>query len=218
MIAYTGETRAKKLRARLADFGIGLVVQRGRVEKADLFAWPRWFYDNLAFLDWRSGAAFDEVAFARDVLSILDLPPTNRPDFAVLPDAVAQGDTSLGMSMSWLHRVGRLPISWALAVQDGMTTDGISWEAPFDVVFVGGTTQWKLSTARQWCEVAHANRKRVHVGRMGSARRVRWARSIGADSIDSALPLWSEENLSAFQGAMSGHVQCGFPWEVPRVG
>jgi hypothetical protein len=33
-------------------------------------------------------------------------------------------------------------------------------------------------------------------------RRVRWAQRIGADSIDSALPLWSDANLDRFLGAL----------------
>jgi hypothetical protein len=37
-----------------------------------------------------------------------------------------------------------------------------------------------------------------HIGRVGTYNRTRWARRIGADSIDSALPLWSEENLQRF--------------------
>lgn len=197
---------------------MGLVVQRGRVGKASTAAWPRWCYDNLAFSDWKSGARFDDAAFVQDVLSILDLPPCRRPDFAVLPDVVAGGAESLALSLSWLHRLGRMHIRWALAVQDGMCPEGIPWEAPFDVLFVGGSTTWKLSTARQWCMAAHAHEKRVHIGRMGSARRVRWARSIGVDSIDSALPLWSESNLAAFEGALCGPVQAGFSWHVPRIG
>lgn len=43
-----------------------------------------------------------------------------------------------------------------------------------------------------------------HVGRVGTAKRVAWARRIGATSIDSSLPLWSVENLRSFRVAVDG--------------
>lgn len=43
-----------------------------------------------------------------------------------------------------------------------------------------------------------------HVGRVGTARRIAWAKRIGADSIDSCLPLWSRENLDSFLRALDG--------------
>lgn len=215
---YTGETRAKKLRERLRARGVGLVVQRGRVTKAAIEEWPCWCYDNLAFGDWTAGRAFDDDAFMRDVRAMLELPEEHRPDFAVLPDQVAAGSVSLAMSLAWLARLGRLPIRWALAVQDGMTPDVVPWGAPFEVIFVGGSTRWKLETAGAWVEAAHAHAHRVHVGRVGSARRVRWARSIGADSFDSALPLWGERNLRPFEAARDGAVQTAMPWAAPLIG
>jgi hypothetical protein len=72
----------------------------------------------------------------------------------------------------------------------------------FDGIFVGGTLGWKLRTGDAWVRFAHARGLPVHVGRVGTARRVGWARRIGADSIDSCLPLWSRENLEAFAAAV----------------
>jgi len=57
---------------------------------------------------------------------------------------------------------------------------------------------WKLRSAREWVRLAHRHGIKAHVGRVGTERRVAWARRIGADSIDSCLPLWSEENLERF--------------------
>jgi len=37
---------------------------------------------------------------------------------------------------------------------------------------------------------------------VGTASRVEWARVIGADSIDSSLPLWSREQFDRFMGAL----------------
>jgi hypothetical protein len=42
---------------------------------------------------------------------------------------------------------------------------------------------------------------------VGTPDRVRWARRIGADSIDSALPLWSSDNLARFLRALEPEPQ-----------
>ena len=102
---YAGETRSRKLRARLGARGWGVLVQRGRVGKAKIDQWPRWALDNLVFSDWKAGRPFDEDAFRSDVLACLDLSLPRRPDFVVLPDVVAGGLDSLRLSMSWLEEI-----------------------------------------------------------------------------------------------------------------
>jgi hypothetical protein len=51
-----------------------------------------------------------------------------------------------------------------------------------DVVFVGGSDEqnWKWRSAPYWCE----NFERVHIGRVNSARLVRYSEQIGAESVD----------------------------------
>lgn len=215
MIAYVGETRSRRTRASCVDAGFGLLVVRGRVEKAAIALWPFWAYDNLAFSDWIAGRSFNDEQFFADVLTMVDMPASKRPDFVVLPDKVAGGLASLATSLAWLARLGRLGLRWALAVQDGMHPDDIPWEAPFDVIFVGGSTQWKLDTARLWAEEARAHGKRCHVGRVGSGVRVAWAKTCGVDSIDSSLPLFSDHNLAIFKAAMMSSAQSAFAWTPP---
>jgi hypothetical protein len=74
----------------------------------------------------------------------------------------------------------------------------------FAGVFVGGSLPWKIATGAAWVSFAYRNAKPCHVGRVGTARRVAWARRIGADSIDSSLPLWSADNLRVFVSAIEG--------------
>ncbi|HEY4178392.1 MAG TPA: hypothetical protein VGM90_16210 [Kofleriaceae bacterium] len=69
-------------------------------------------------------------------------------------------------------------------------------------IFVGGRLDWKLATAPTWAALAHAHGLRCHVGRVGTPARVRWARAIGVDSIDSALPVRHAEHLRAFLDAL----------------
>lgn len=214
MIVYAAETRSRTLRDELAGRGVGLIVQRGRVTKAAIDLWPRWCHDNLRYSDFVAGREFDEAAELADVGAMLE---RSRPDFAVLPDEVGAGAASLATSRAWWARVGRLSIPWALAVQDGMTPAELPWDTPFDVLFVGGSTRWKLETAGAWVRAAHAHRRRVHIGRVGSARRVRWACSIGADSIDTALILWERRKTELLFEALD-EVQTAFAWAAPRIG
>jgi hypothetical protein len=194
-----GETRSRSLRARLVARGFGVCVSRGRVHKADRAAWKhRWFYDNGAWLDHVAGRPFDDSAFLSDVLEMVELPESERPAFVTLPDEVAASLDSLRLSLSWLARVGRLSLRWALVVQNGVTPDDVPWEARFAVLFVGGDAAWKCRTMRMWSQAAHEHGRTCHVGRVGSAKRLRAAHVDGVDSVDSALPLFAERNLKPF--------------------
>lgn len=198
MIAYVGQTRSRALVARLDQLGLGECVVRGELP-------PRrtsggWFWDPGAFRDWRAGVAFDVTRFLRDLrwMNYRGL----VPDFVIAPDIVAAGLASLDFSAEWRDVIPEHFPTY-LAVQDGMTSADVAAHLDrYDGLFVGGTLEWKLATAGAWVQLAHAHGKRCHVGRVGTAARVRWARRIGADSIDSALPLRHAEHLDAFLAAL----------------
>ena len=196
-MVYIGQSRGAKMIARLTELGFGEMTVRGELE-------PRrtpWAFDNGAFRDWKKGVPFDAVRFSRDVARIREM--ESRPDFVVVPDVVAGGVESLDVSLGWLDELaGVAPLY--LAVQDGM---GIHhWHAyadRFDGIFVGGTVPWKIRTGEGWVKAAHSTGKPCHVGRVGTGKRVRWARRIGVDSIDSCLPLFAERNLRNFLNGLN---------------
>ncbi len=102
-------------------------------------------------------------------------------------------------------RIERSGVRFAYVVQNGARPgDGIldrfidNWRASIRTIFVGGSTGWKLANAQAWCHWAREMDMRCHIGRVGSSRRIRWARFAGADSIDSSLPLWSAAKLRVF--------------------
>lgn len=196
MMVYVGQTRAAKLVRRLWELGIGECTQRGELP-------PRrhpWFYDNGAFGDWKAGRPFDVEQFNADVEAIKR--SGDRPRFVVLPDLVAQGAASLAESARWIPRLAPVAPLYLVA-QDGMTPADIApLAAHLRGVFVGGTLGWKIRTGAEWVRGAHALGLACHIGRVGTAKRIRWAFRIGADSIDSSLPLWSEGNLDVFLRAL----------------
>jgi hypothetical protein len=112
---------------------------------------PDWPYavDNGAWGCFQRGAPFDVVAF----VALVDAYGAGA-DWVVLPDIVGGGVDSLAMSISWLPRI-RGPV--LLAVQDGMTPADVLPHIGGRVgLFLGGSTDWKLATMRQWGRAARA--------------------------------------------------------------
>ncbi|HEU4544470.1 MAG TPA: hypothetical protein VFR23_25290 [Jiangellaceae bacterium] len=107
-----------------------------------------------------------------------------RCAFAVAPDVVADAAATLERSLPWLPRIRALGYPAAFVAQDGQEHLTVPWDA-FDVLFVGGSTEWKLgSHARAFVIEAKARGKYVHMGRVNSERRIRYAVAIGCDSVD----------------------------------
>ncbi len=205
MHIYVGQTRSARLIERLASLGIGECTNRGQLP-------PRrqpFFTDNGAFADFKANRPFDAVRWTRDLrwMAYRNI----LPDFIVLPDRVAGGVDSLRMSFDWRVMVPpELDDRCYLVVQDGMRLDDVEpFLAGVAGLFVGGSLPWKLETGGAWVELAHRHRRPCHIGRVGTPARVRWARDIGADSIDSALPVRNAVHLEPFLEAVQ-------EWTAPR--
>ncbi len=217
MKAYVGQTRsdAGPTVERLDASLIGECCVRGELP-------PRrtsrgWFHDNGAFRDWQADRPFNTDRWVRDMWCIRDKNPRGKrvrqaftdPDFIVVPDKVACGISSLEWSWLWRPDVPDGQRAY-LAVQDGMSVivverylkESASEGWPYAGLFVGGTLPWKLDNAEAWVHVAHEWGLSCHVGRVGTAERVRWAHQIGADSIDSCLPIMHEEHLLPWLAAV----------------
>jgi hypothetical protein len=105
--------------------------------------------------------------------------------FAVAPDVVGDAAATAERSGPWLTRIKRLGYPVAYVGQDGATT------APWDQIdawFIGGSTDWKLGPeARLLAGEAKQRGKWVHMGRVNSWRRYRYAQAIGCDSVDGTF-------------------------------
>jgi hypothetical protein len=104
--------------------------------------------------------------------------------YAAAPDVVGDAAATLVRSAPWLPRIRALGYPAALVAQDGLTVSTCPWDI-FDVLFVGGSTDWKLGPVARDL-VSEANRRGVwvHMGRVNSQRRWRYAEAIGCDSVD----------------------------------
>jgi len=104
--------------------------------------------------------------------------------FATAPDVVGDAEATLARSRPWLPRIRALGYRAAYVAQDGSDEFPPPW-GEFDVLFLGGTTEFKLGpVAREL--VAEGRRRGVpsHMGRVNSHRRYRYAETIGCASVD----------------------------------
>jgi len=106
-------------------------------------------------------------------------------DWIVIPDIVEGGLESLRFSESWLHELLPVPSVLLLAVQDGMAPSDVEHlVSPSIGIFLGGSTEWKLDTMRDWGALAAKNNAYFHVGRVNSMRRIYRCQLAGAHSFD----------------------------------
>lgn len=122
--------------------------------------------------------------------------PADRCAFAVAPDVVGDASATLERSAPWLPKIRALGIPAAFVAQDGLEHLTAPWDA-FDVLFVGGSTEWKLGAAAS-ALVAEAKRrgKSIHLGRVNSLRRLQYAKAIGCDSADGTyITFGPDKNL-----------------------
>lgn len=116
--------------------------------------------------------------------------------FAVAPDVVGEAWPTQMRAMSWLAKIRELGYPAAYVAQDGARTDRIPWEH-FDVLFLGGSTEWKLGwEAAALTYIAKRWGKKVHMGRVNSFKRLDYAKRIGCDSADGTyIAFGPDQNL-----------------------
>lgn len=123
------------------------------------------------------------------------------------PDAVADCKETMRLFAQWVGPIRErgLPVSFVL--QDGQQERDVPW-SEIDAVFIGGTTEFKLSLdAEMLVREAKSRGKLAHVGRVNSLRRIRHCHEIGADSVDgSSASMYGDKYIHKFVRWMS-HVE-----------
>lgn len=119
-----------------------------------------------------------------------------RCAFATAPDVPFDAGATLKRAMPMLERIRAAGYPAALVAQDGLEGLSVPWSS-FDALFIGGTTSWKLgSAAAALAAEAQARGLAVHMGRVNSLRRLRYAHAIGCDSVDGTyLAYGPDRNL-----------------------
>lgn len=131
--------------------------------------------------------------------------------FAVVPDVVADSVATRVRFNNHVDevRAARYPVAYV--GQDGATIDRIPWER-LDCLFIGGSTEWKMSPAAFLLAAEGRSRgKWVHVGRVNSWDRFeRWA--LAGDSADGTFIAFGPTvNAPKVASWMDRH------WSTPRL-
>jgi hypothetical protein len=107
--------------------------------------------------------------------------------WVAVPDVVADHRATRRLfsdwTSHWRYEIGRIPFPLAFVLQDGCRPSEVPWDE-IAAVFVGGSTGFKLRESESLVRAAKQNRKLVHVGRVNTLRRLRFAHDLGADTVD----------------------------------
>ncbi len=152
-----------------------------------------WACDNSAFSN------PDDDKFWRLCANAWGVETYHPPLWVAVPDIV--GDHSETRRLFgiwrhyWLEEIGRIPFPLAFVLQNGCTVDEVPWD-DIAAVFVGGDNEFKLRQSAGLIDAAKARGKMVHIGRVNTHRRLRYAYDLGADTVDGTnYSMFSETHL-----------------------
>ncbi len=167
------------------DIGLMLTPMMGNAPDLTAIAWAA---DTGCFLQ--------PEAFRLDrYLAWLSARPWRTNLFATAPDVVTDAEATWERSRRVLPEIRACGYQAALVAQDGIEAMSIDWWA-FDCLFIGGSTDWKLSQAAfDLSREAKRRGKWVHWGRVNSLRRLRMARLAHADSADGTYIAFAPDKL-----------------------
>lgn len=142
--------------------------------------------DNGVYKAWATGKPWESDKFLRHIDKVAQR--GTIPLWVVVPDAVGDHRRTLALWHEWAPRLKK-NYGWplAFAVQDGQQPNAVPADA--DVIFVGGTTEWKRKTIRLWCQ----RYPRVHVGRINTYRWLWHCHKCGAESVDGTGWFWANK-------------------------
>jgi hypothetical protein len=172
-VLYLSSTYQNILPQYRDRFGYMLNVNRAIGKERAAVRYP-WMLDNGAFSE-----TWNEEVWRRRLEQLSEYNATCIA--AVVPDVLADAKATLDRWYQYAPIVFATGYNAAFVAQDGATIDTIPWHQ-INVLFIGGTTDYKLHHA--WPVITEAKRRGLwlHVGRVNSIRRIRTF--CIADSVD----------------------------------
>lgn len=157
---------------------LGVLCSPRRVYGNEMNGWP-WAADNDAYSNWDAGRYRDMIQRIRERHGLL---------WVTAPDVVGKWRDTLALFIAWRDHLHGLPVAYV--AQDGQENHQVPWD-DITALFIGGTTAWKLGPhAAKLIREAKDRDKWVHMGRVNSYERTRYARWLGCDSIDGTQFSW----------------------------
>jgi hypothetical protein len=146
--------------------------------------WP-WAADNDAYSAW------DEHRYRKMLDAIHGLPGCL---FVTAPDVVGDGERTLELFDEWAADLSACWQPVALVAQDGMTVATVPWRR-IQALFIGGTTEFKMGDQGRLLAIEAKRRGLwLHMGRVNTQQRIRYAKAIGCDSIDGTSLSWFKDH------------------------
>lgn len=164
-----------------------------------------WGVDNDAF-----NGGLDREKFAH-LLGLVEGLPGCR--FVACPDVVGDARATAEKFSEWWHSISSRGLPVALVLQDGVEELGVPWDK-IAALFIGGTDEFKLGPVA--ADLAREGKQRgkwVHMGRVNSMMRIRYAAGLGCDSFDGTkYAKWRDTHLpKGLAAAESASRQGSFP-------
>lgn len=173
-----------------------LITHRRNGVPAGVTAGRPWAADNCVFT-----GAFDGDRFLAWLAALEKYRASCL--FVVVPDVVGDAAATLAAFAEWAPKLSGWPL--AFVAQDGQENLEFPPAAAWSALFVGGSTDWKLSAAAVSCiRRAESIGKHIHIGRVNYRRRYDAFRLLaGSDSwtcdgtrprfegVDRALRAWA---------------------------
>jgi hypothetical protein len=207
--------------------GIGLMIQPGNSYHLKVGRYPFWAADNGAFT--RAAGGFSEERFT----AMLDRPHLQEAAasclFVVAPDVlrVLADGTVIGDALAtvirfheWEPRIRHRGFPVALVAQDGFEAlidkPIVPWHR-VDCLFIGGSTEWKLSEGARICIVEAKRRgKLTHMGRVNSFSRLARASEMLCDTADGTFLMFAPKTnlprLLTWLDQVRLGIQAHLPW------
>jgi hypothetical protein len=155
--------------------------------------------DNGVYSEFTGTQPFSPERFRALIAKVASKPElAGKTQFVVAPDVVGDWEKTLERSKPWLAEIRKSGLPVAFAAQDGIEKhpEKIPWD-DFDVLFIGGSTAWKLGfnpidgvfrptdaqlrksgfndDFTKMLKQARAKGKRIHMGRVNSWKRAEMA-------------------------------------------
>jgi hypothetical protein len=183
---YLSGTTSDAIEPALIAAGVGLVVQPGNGYASRVGRFAHWAAENACYAGhWHEGPWLDWLAQFD--------PVAHPPLFAVAPDVYPDAAASMERGLRYCELIRSMGFPVAVLAQDG--AEELDWPAVFDrfdVLFIGGRylpgtpwREWKVSEAAAGLIRRARNAGLwVHMGRVNTWSRLRWAAVAGCLSAD----------------------------------
>lgn len=109
--------------------------------------------------------------------------PPEHTLFVTAPDVLGNHKATVERSVPTLRKLRSWGFKAAFVAQDGWEEETTPWDE-FDVLFIGGSTEFKFRNGRDAVGAAKARGFMAHMGRVNSLDRLRASVAIGCDSAD----------------------------------